>query len=93
MYTVETKFKNDFEALIEKFAELLTGETSPELEEKVKYWSMYNHIHKTMPALATHWNQEHPEAKAEVRKLFEEIKELNTAHREAAKKAKTETQG
>ncbi|RKN85195.1 YusU family protein [Paenibacillus ginsengarvi] len=74
-------FDRDFEALVQKFAELLTGQTTPETVEQVKKWAIYNHIHKTMPALASHWNQTHPEAKQEVRKLFEEIKALNEAHR------------
>lgn len=74
-------FDSEFEALVEKFAELLTGRTSPEAVEKVKKWAIYNHIHKTMPALSSHWNQSHPEAKQEIRKLFEEIKAWNEALR------------
>jgi hypothetical protein len=77
-------FNHEFDSLVEKFSELLAGEASPELVEKVKIWSMYNHIHKTMPALTKHWNQEHPEAKADIRSLFEEIRDLNRAHREAS---------
>ncbi|MDF2720146.1 MAG: hypothetical protein K0R28_7071 [Paenibacillus sp.] len=66
-------FDREFEALVEKFAELLTGKANPETVEKVKKWAIYNHIHKSMPALASHWNQSHPEAKQEIRRLFEEI--------------------
>ncbi|MEF3306980.1 YusU family protein [Paenibacillus sp. GYB003] len=76
-------FDREFEALVEKFAELLIGKSSPDAIEKVKKWAIYNHIHKTMPALASHWNQSHPEAKREVRKLFEDIKAWNEAHRAA----------
>lgn len=74
---MDSQFQSEFGALVEKFAELLTGDTSPETMEKIKIWSIYNHIHKTMPALASHWNQNHPESKAEIRKLFEEVRDLN----------------
>ncbi|TVY08987.1 DUF2573 family protein [Paenibacillus cremeus] len=70
-------FTTEFEALVEKFSELLTGDASPEMVEKIKVWAIYNHIHKSMPALASHWNQSHPEGKAEIRKLFEEVRDLN----------------
>ncbi|OXM87292.1 DUF2573 family protein [Paenibacillus rigui] len=72
-------FATEFESLVEKFAELLTGDASPEMVEKIKIWSIYNHIHKTMPALASHWNQSHPEGKAAIRSLYEEVRELNLA--------------
>lgn len=74
-------FDREFDALVEKFAELLIGKTDPEAVESVKKWAIYNHIHKSMPALASHWNQSHPEAKREIRKLFEDIKQLNDALR------------
>lgn len=74
-------FDREFEGLIEKYAELLTGQSSPDIVEKVKKWALYNQIHKSMPALASHWNQTHPEAKREVRLLFEEIRRLNDALR------------
>ncbi|TNJ66934.1 DUF2573 family protein [Paenibacillus hemerocallicola] len=82
-------FDREFEALVEKFAELLTGKTNQETVEKVKKWAIYNHIHKSMPALASHWNQSHPEAKQEIRKLFEEIKSLNEAQRAARSRSET----
>ncbi len=78
---MNSQFDEEFEALVVKFAELLTGETSEDVIQKVKYWTLYNHIHKTMPALTSHWNQEHPESKTDVRTLFEEIRELNSKHR------------
>lgn len=74
-------FNEEFHALCEKYTELLTGQQHPELVEKIKIWSIYNHMHKTMPALTRHWNKEHPESRAEMLKLFSEIKELNEAHR------------
>ncbi|MDF2962335.1 MAG: hypothetical protein K0S39_4070 [Paenibacillus sp.] len=76
---MNTEFNTEFDALVEKFAELLTGSTSPETVEKIKIWSVYNHIHKTMPALASHWNQSHPESRAIIRSLYEEVRELNLA--------------
>jgi len=74
--------RQSFEALLETYSDLLVGDTSPETVEQVKLWALYNHIHKTMPALANHWNANHPEAKAAVRELFEDIKERNRLRRE-----------
>ncbi|WP_281891129.1 DUF2573 family protein [Paenibacillus sp. YYML68] len=82
---MEQSFVTEFEALVEKFSELLTGDTSPEMLEKIKVWAIYSHIHKTMPALASHWNQSHPEGKAAIRVLFEEVRELNLKLKEANK--------
>lgn len=78
-------FQRDVDALIAKFAELLTGDDSPATIEKVKLWSVYNHMHKTMPALTAHWGKEHPAARGEIRKLFEEIKSMNEALRDKQK--------
>ncbi|NOU96268.1 DUF2573 family protein [Paenibacillus sp. LMG 31456] len=74
---MNSEFHTEFEALVEKFSELLTGSSSPEMVEKIKIWSVYNHIHKTMPALASHWNQSHPESRAIIRSLYEEVRQLN----------------
>ncbi|WP_248927757.1 DUF2573 family protein [Paenibacillus hamazuiensis] len=82
---MKNELEQPFEALVEKFAELLVGDTSPEMIEKIKIWSVYNHIHKSMPALASHWNQSHPEARAEMRRLFEEIRDLNQEHKARSK--------
>ncbi|MBP1993368.1 DUF2573 family protein [Paenibacillus eucommiae] len=76
------EFERDFEALVEKTAELLTGDSSPEMTAKIKIWATYHHIHKSMPALTSHWNQVHPEGKAEVRRIFEEIKALHQAQKD-----------
>ncbi|WP_159887384.1 DUF2573 family protein [Paenibacillus puerhi] len=83
---MDSRFTTEFDALVEKFAELLTGDASEEMTEKIKVWSIYNHIHKTMPALASHWNQNHPEARAQIRALYEEVRDLNQKLREANKK-------
>jgi hypothetical protein len=83
MQMTHSSFEQEFDSLLEKYTELLTGQASPLAVEKVKRWAMYNHIHKTMPNLTAHWSQTHPEARAEVRKLFEEIRDLNQALRAA----------
>ncbi|MEI7026650.1 DUF2573 family protein [Paenibacillus sp. y28] len=75
------EFDKDFDALVEKFAELLTGDTSPQTIDMVVKWSIYNHIHKTMPALTGHWGQHHPESKKEVRQLFQSVIALHNEHR------------
>lgn len=74
---MNSRFTEEFDGLVEKFSELLTGDTSSEMVEKIKVWAIYNHIHKTMPALASHWNHSHPEGKADIRKLFEEVRDLH----------------
>jgi hypothetical protein len=64
-----------------KYSELLVGESSDEVKEKVKMWALYSHVAKSMPALAKHWNEQYPDAKAEMKQVMEEIKELNEKHR------------
>jgi hypothetical protein len=81
---MNSDFDQQFEALVEKMAELLTGDSSPEMTEKVKIWAIYNHIHKTMPALSSHWSQNHPESRADIRRVFEEIRDLNQALKKSA---------
>ena len=72
-------FKVQFEALLSKYAELLTGQDTAETIDKVKIWALYNHINKTMPALTAHWNSAHPEVRPIMKGIFEEIKALNAA--------------
>lgn len=76
-----TDFDEQFETLIDKYTELLLGETSPELKEKVTKWVIYSHVAKSMPPLAKHWNSEFPEAKEEIKKIISEIKGMNEEHR------------
>ncbi len=78
---VNKAFVQQFEALMSKYSELLVGDTSEEVQDKVKMWALYSHIAKTMPALAKHWNDLYPEAKIEMRKMMEEVKRLNEEHR------------
>lgn len=84
--TMEKAFAQQFEALLEKYSELLLGETNEDTKEKVKAWALYTHIAKSMPALAKHWNELYPEAKEEMKEIIKEIKELNEQHRKASKK-------
>ncbi|OPA80085.1 hypothetical protein BVG16_04865 [Paenibacillus selenitireducens] len=86
---MENSFIDQFDGLLEKYTELLIGEATPEQVEKIKVWALYNQMHKTMPNLTQHWTAMHPEAKAAVRALFEEVKQLNEAHR--AKGSKQES--
>lgn len=76
-----SRLDQEFEALVETFAERLVGDASPDTIAKIKMWAIYSHIHKSMPALASHWNQMHPEGKADIRRLFEEIRDRNQALR------------
>jgi len=82
---MEKKFADQFEALLEKYSELLVGETDEVTKEKVKIWALYTHIAKTMPALAKHWNGLYPEAKEEMIHIINEIKILNEQHRKQKK--------
>jgi hypothetical protein len=75
----EPTLRESFDVLLEAYAEMLVGDKSAETVEQVKLWALYSHIHKTMPAMANHWNASHPEGKAAVRELFEHIKALNQA--------------
>jgi hypothetical protein len=68
--------------LLEKYAELLVGEGSPENVEKVKIWIMYSHIAKSMPPLAKHWNAEYPDAKEQIKNVIAEVKEMNEKNRQ-----------
>lgn len=83
---MEKTFALQLEALIEKYSELLVGETNEDTREKVKAWALYTHIAKSMPALAKHWNELYPEAKEEMMEIIKEIKEKNEEHRRASKK-------
>ncbi|EIJ80645.1 hypothetical protein PB1_09802 [Bacillus methanolicus PB1] len=78
---MEEKFKGQFDALLNKYTELLLGEKNDDLKEKVKIWALYTHIAKSMPPLAKHWNELYPDAKEEMKHLIGEIKQLNDAHR------------
>ncbi len=82
---MEKTFARQFEALLEKYSELLVGEASDETMEKVKMWALYTHIAKSMPALAKHWNGLYPDAKEEMKQIINEVKVLNEQHRKDTK--------
>ncbi|MED1468729.1 DUF2573 family protein [Bacillus salipaludis] len=78
---MEGKFLQQFEAILDKYSELLVGECDTETKEKVKVWALYTHIAKSMPALAKHWNSLYPEAKEQMKEIAGEIKQMNEEHR------------
>ena len=82
---MEKTFVKQFEALLEKYSELMVGESTEETKEKVKMWALYTHIAKSMPALAKHWNGLYPEAKEEMKQIINEIKVMNEQHRSSQK--------
>ncbi|PEQ84141.1 hypothetical protein CN481_23410 [Bacillus sp. AFS006103] len=83
---MEKTFAKQFEALLEKYSELLVGEATDETKEKVKMWALYTHIAKSMPALTKHWNGLYPDAKEEMKQIINEIKMLNEQHRSSSQK-------
>ncbi|MET3697459.1 uncharacterized protein DUF2573 [Bacillus oleivorans] len=74
---MNSEFEEKFHSLLQKYAELLTGESDKKIVEDVVKWAMYSQIAKTMPALAKHWNQMYPEAKVEMKQISLSIKEKN----------------
>ncbi|MFL6516625.1 MAG: YusU family protein [Bacillus sp. (in: firmicutes)] len=83
---MEKAFVKQFEALLEKYSELLVGESTDETKEMVKVWALYSHIAKSMPALAKHWNGLYPDAKEEMMQIINEIKVMNEQHRSSSQK-------
>ncbi|SDM96479.1 Protein of unknown function [Fictibacillus solisalsi] len=78
---MEQQLQEQFESLLEKYTELLLGESDDDKKEKVKMWALYSYISKTMPALAKHWNEKYPEGKQGIKEVVSEIKQLNEKHR------------
>jgi Protein of unknown function (DUF2573) len=83
-----SEFPKQFDALLDKYTELLIGDTSPEKKEMVTQYALYSFVAKQMPALVKHWNSLYPEGKEEIKKIIGEIKELNEAHREEMNRKK-----
>lgn len=83
---MDTKLVEQFDGLLEKYTELLLGEATEELKEKVRMWALYTQISKSMPPLAKHWNATYPDAKDSLKELISEIKQLNQQHRESQNK-------
>jgi hypothetical protein len=80
---MEKEFLQQFDSLVEKYSELLVGDSQEVVKEKVKIYSLYSHIAKSMPALAKHWNGLYPEAKNEIIEIMNEVKSLNEKHRKS----------
>ncbi|ASV68410.1 DUF2573 family protein [Cytobacillus sp. FSL W7-1323] len=70
------------EAMVEKYTELLLGESDETLKGEVKSWIIYSFIAKQMPPLVKHWNQLYPEGKQEMMELITKIKDLNEKQRQ-----------
>ncbi|MBO0958955.1 DUF2573 family protein [Neobacillus sp. MM2021_6] len=83
---MEKVFAEQFNALLEKYSELLVGESDAETKEKVKAWALYSHIAKSMPALINHWSSLYPDAREEMKQMIQEIKQLNEEHRKSTEK-------
>ncbi|RSK28475.1 DUF2573 family protein [Bacillus sp. HMF5848] len=69
------------DALLEKYTELMVGDTTEELKQKLEVYALYSHIAKSMPPLVKHWHELYPDTKEEMKRLFHEIKQMNEAHR------------
>ncbi|MBT2574770.1 YusU family protein [Bacillus sp. ISL-51] len=78
---MEEKLQQQLDGLLEKYTELLLGETDHELKEEVKQWILYTHIAKSMPPLVKHWNESYPDAKQGMKDTIQHIKQLNEKHR------------
>jgi hypothetical protein len=75
------KLNEQFDGLLEKYTELMLGDSSSEAKEKLKMWALYSHIAKSMPPLVKHWNETYPDGKEGMKELISEIKELNEEYR------------
>lgn len=75
------ELKEKLDGLLEKYTELLLGDSDEELKEKVQAWILYSYIAKSMAPLTKHWNDTYPEAKEEMKDIIAEIKKLNDEHR------------
>jgi hypothetical protein len=82
-FFMDQKFVQQFDGLLEKYTELLLGESDADKKAKVQMWALYTYISKSMPALAKHWNEKYPEAKEEMKDIIAEIRELNEDFRKS----------
>ena len=84
------EFPEQFDALLEKYTELLVGESDADKKEMVTQYALYSFIAKNMPALVKHWNSLYPEGKDEMKRIIGEIKAMNEAHRREMSRKKNE---
>lgn len=82
---MSNQLEEQIDGLLEKYTELLLGETDEDLKKQVEMWIIYTHIAKSMPALAKHWNGTYPDAKKEIKEVIYHIKSLNEEHRKNGK--------
>ncbi|MBY0124192.1 YusU family protein [Bacillus sp. S/N-304-OC-R1] len=75
------ELKDKLDGLLEKYTELLIGDSSSEMKEKVQAWVLYSFIAKSMPPLIKHWNDTYPDAKDDMKALIAQIKQMNDEHR------------
>lgn len=78
----DAEFYKEFERLVGKYAELLTGDKNEDVLRKVQVWSLFTHMNKTMPSLIQHWIKDNSEAGEQIKKIISEIKDLNKRHQE-----------
>nr|WP_187443648.1 DUF2573 family protein [Rossellomorea aquimaris] len=84
------EFPEQFDALVEKYTELLVGDTDSDKKEMVTQYALYSFIAKNMPALVKHWNSLYPDGKDEMKRIVGQIKEMNEAHRAEMNEKKKE---
>ncbi|MGG1574127.1 YusU family protein [Fictibacillus sp. NRS-1165] len=83
---MEQQIREQFDGLLEKYTELLLGDSDEDKKEKVKMWALYTYIAKSMPALVKHWNESYPEGKEGIKEIISEIKQLNDQQRQKSGK-------
>ncbi|MGD6848695.1 DUF2573 family protein [Rossellomorea aquimaris] len=84
------EFPEQFDALVEKYTELLVGDSDSDKKEMVTQYALYSFIAKNMPALVKHWNSLYPDGKDEMKRIVGQIKEMNEAHRAEMNEKKKE---
>ncbi len=84
------EFSEQFDALVEKYTELLVGDSDSDKKEMVTQYALYSFIAKNMPALVKHWNSLYPDGKDEMKRIVGQIKEMNEAHRAEMNEKKKE---
>ncbi|WP_400243080.1 DUF2573 family protein [Niallia sp. JL1B1071] len=78
-------FREEFEALLSNYTELLLGEENKELNEKVQVWMLYSFMSKNMPSLVKHWNVKFPDGKQTIIEIISEIKKMNEIRKQNQK--------
>ncbi|MDQ0273018.1 DUF2573 family protein [Cytobacillus purgationiresistens] len=78
---MDNKLTKQVDGLLEKYTEILLGESNQELKDKVQLWVTYSFIAKQMPQLVKHWNEMYPDGKEDIKEIIMEIKQLNEENR------------